>query len=319
MMALALSLGGCVTCATPPEDNRISLDGAELEIAAGKVGRGLEIFADFMKQLERKTDWGAAQTRARILTRCFEIPGAVDSIRRASLAPLLSVVDTEAHLLSAAAEQWKFVICGSSTADAQMEAALRIAKILRLKIDKPELRRAALPGNVLFGGMEYRRLMIESWVEFERYALGRSPVAGRDGARLAETLKMLGVEAEAIAMNPKVTPSVAATWRALAESCAIEAAAVVRAPQEVTVKPETYSFVEADAKRQIEDAGNAAEGANREIGSSGAPERVVPAIEAALRRYLFVLETTGANHEQGRAASKAVAFWYPRLDEWAHR
>jgi hypothetical protein len=326
--ALAISLTGCISC---PSEGVIEppprLDEAEKEIAGGRVQEGLIRFARVMKAIEKRTDTAAEATRARIYSRSFEL-GAVaihekgDETLRKLLAPLAAALRDEATLITIAARSWVEVVSGKSSQDLQMEAAGRLTGIIRLKIERPTLRRVRLVDpEAALCEMTYRRVMLENLAEFERYLLGRAPSsAPRDGSKLAEALKQLAVEMGAIMARPKTNSNVASAGTAFAERCAVEAGAALRDPKGVEAKPETRRFVEATAKDQLEDAGLSADAATAAIVKpTPVPSRVVEAQLAALRRFVYVIETSPEGDASARVASDAVSYWFPRLVDWLQR
>ena len=326
--ALAVSLTGCISC---PSDGVVEppprLDEAEKELAAGRVQEGLIRFARVMQAIEKRTDAAADATRGRILSRSFEV-GAVehyrkgDELLRKPLAALGAQLRDEATLITADADAWAEVISGKSTQDLQMEAASRLTGILRLKIERAELRRVRFvdPDSVLCE-MAYRRVMLENLAEFERYLVARAPAAApKDGSKLAEALKQLGVETGAIMARPKTNANVASAGTAFAERCAIDAGSALRDPRSVEARPETRRFVEARAKDQLEDAGSAADAATAAIVKpSPVPSRVVESQFAALRRFVYVIETRPEGNSSARVAAEGVSYWFPRLVDWLQR
>jgi hypothetical protein len=321
---LASAMAGCASCGGPSVLPAISLEAAELELKEGRIEQGLARFADIWKEAATRSDWAASLTRARILLRCHEV-GAVEARRRLSAegkaaTEALSVpLESDGLLLSMAAEQWQAVLTGNSDQPAQMEAAQAMARIMKLKLERPEFRRGTLPADDASEPL-YRRLMLECLADFQRYALGRSPVQGRNPAPLAETLVALAAANEALADMPNVNRATAAALRKGADRWATEAADVRRQPEKVVPKPDTYDFVEAEAKRHVEDAGLAAELAQAEISKAeGDASRIVVACGSALRRYLFVIETSGAASAQAGTSQEALRFWFPKFVEWARK
>ncbi len=319
-LGVCAMLGGCGSCETTP-DSEIDLAQAKKEIAEGRVLRGLAMFCDALERIEGKSDAGAGKTRGDILLSAFDCRAA-DVIRkatndeRASVALLVPYLESDKLLLSAAAEEWIAVISGRSTADMQREGARSLARILKLKIEQPALRCGGLSGQTPFNDAAYRRLMLESLVEFERYLLGRSEPDARNGTSLADALKLLGGALLELAGTAKVNAAVAGGWRDLEELLRAEAGLAIRKPGDIVVKPETYNFVEA-GDRQKNDASDATAAAAREV-VGGDPKRAVPAIEASLRRYLFMRETTRSDRPLLQAM-EAIDFWSPQLVKWAHQ
>jgi hypothetical protein len=304
----------------------LDLTGAEREIAEGRIEQGLGLYADAWRALGARDDWEAAAVRARILQGCLDA-GAVEAVARGTpefrlrMDPLAPVLRDRATLSTLTAASWIGVLNDTSSAPAQVEAARGLARVVRAKLERPELRRGrleAVPSPL--GDAQYARLLAETLAECERYVVGRTPAGeSRDVRPLAGALRRWAATLEALAPAAQAAPPVAALWKGRAESLVREAAAITREPERVMAGPETRGFVEADAREQVGQADEWAMRASAEIARRAGPERVVEPIEAALRRYLFVLETVGPDHPSARPASEAIAYWYPRLAEWVRR